>query len=157
MANTRSKFDMIAEYLVRSHEGVETATIYRRPGMRHFNEPFCLFHKEGMAFRLHGRSLTSALALPGAQPFDPANPDKPPPGWPGWVWVPPGQMLRWDRLSTDALRCLREANATGRVSWKTPEPLPPAPPEPPPSTPDSLAARVKKFVGSSLWSKLGLD
>lgn len=156
MANTRSKFDAIAEYLVRSQEGVVLSTIYRKPGLKRFEEPFCLYHREGMVFRLHGRMLTSALALPGAQPFDPLNPDKPPPGWPGWVWVPGSQMLRWDRLSTEALRCVRESSETGRVSWKTPEPMPPAPPEEPPSTAESLAARVKSFFSAGL-SKFKLD
>jgi len=153
MANTRTKFDMIGEYLSRTQDGVETATLYRKPGLRRNMEPFALFHRDGMAFRLHGRTLVSALTLPGAQPFDPLTPDKPPPGWPGWVWVPPSQMIRWDRLSTEALRCLREANEKTRVSWKVPEPMPPAPPELPPSPPGSLADRVKKFLAGNSWSK----
>jgi hypothetical protein len=154
MANPRSKFEMIAEYLCRSHDGVSRAEIYRRPGLKHRTEPFCLYFNDGLAFRLHGRSLVSALALPDVRPFDPLNPDKPPPGWPGWVWAPPSQMLRWDRLCTEALRCLRTADEGARVSWNLPEP--PAIPEepvPPPSLPESLADRVKKFLGGSSWSK----
>ena len=152
MANPRSKFEMIAEYLARSHEGVSRAEIYRRPGLKHRTEPFCMYFKDGMAFRLHGRSLVSALSMPEIRPFDPLNPDKPPPGWPGWVWAPPSQMVRWDRLSTDALRCLRTAEESTRVSWQLPEPTPVVE-APPPSPPDSLAERVKKFLGGSSWSK----
>ena len=153
MANPRSKFDMIAGYLTRSHEGVSASEVFRRPGLKHRTEPFCLFFNDGMAFRLHGRSLVSALALPEVRPFDPLNPTKPPPGWPGWVWAPPSQMLRWDRLCTEALRCLRQADEGARVSWQLPEPPPPAEPESPPSPLDSMAERVKKFLGGNSWTK----
>jgi hypothetical protein len=153
MANPRSKFEMLSEYLSRTHEGVSVAEIYRRPGLKHRTEPFCLYFNDGMAFRLHGRSLVAALELAGVLPFDPLNPDKPPPGRPGWVWAPPSQMLRWDRLCTEALRCLRQADDGARVSWKLPEPPPLAAPEPAPSSSTSLAERVKKFLGGNSWSK----
>ena len=151
MANAREKFEMVADYFERTQPEVKRAAIYRKPGMTFDGEPFSVFHRDGLAVRIHGRALTQAMTYTGARPFDPLTPDKPPPGIPGWVWLPPSQMLRWDRLVTDALRCQREARA-GRVSWNVPLPTTPAE-APPPSTANSLQDRVKKFFSGDWLSK----
>lgn len=152
MANAREKFDMVAEYFERTQPEVTRDNVYRKPGMLFEGQPFAVFHKQGLAVRVHGRALTQAMAMPGVRPFDPLSPDKPPPGIPGWVWLPPSQMMRWDRLVTDALRSQRESQA-GRVSWNLPQPPPPAADAPPPSSAESLGDRVKKFFSGDWLSK----
>jgi hypothetical protein len=152
MANAREKFDMIAEYFERTQPEVKRDNVYRKPGMTFEGAPFGVLFRDGLAVRIHGRALTQAMTLPGARPFDPLAPDKPPPGVPGWVWLPPSQMLRWDRLVTDALRCQREARE-GRVSWSLPAPPPTPTDAPPPSSADSLGQRVKKFFAGDWLSK----
>jgi hypothetical protein len=148
MANARGRYDMVAAYLVRHREARE-GVLFGKRCLTHDGEPFMMFCRGACAFRVHGRALVQALALPGAQPFDPLSPDKPPPGRPGWVLVPPAQFLVWDRLAMDAMRCVR-VSRDRNVSWAVP-PVPPAPPPAePPSPPTSLAQRFANAISGGL-------
>ncbi|HET9483326.1 MAG TPA: hypothetical protein VFO79_05155 [Xanthomonadales bacterium] len=146
MANARTRYDALAEYLVR-HRDAKEATLYGKPCLAFQGHPFMMLTSKGVAFRLHGRPLTTALAFKGATGFDPLKPDEPPPGRPGWVLVPVSQFVSWDRLAMDAIRCVRLAE-NQHVSWK-PAPPPPEPvAAPPPSTGESLASRVASVLKS---------
>jgi hypothetical protein len=144
MANARTRYDALAEYLVRHREAKE-ATLYGRPCLAYQGHPFMLLTSKGVAFRLHGRPLTAALALSGATGFDPLKPDQPQPGRPGWVLVPVTHFVSWDRLAMEAMRCVRVAESQ-HVAWKPAPPPPEPPPAPPPSSGDSLAARVANIL-----------
>ena len=152
MANARTRYDALADYLVRNRDA-KAGTLFGKPCLMFAEEPFLMLFREAVAFRLHGRGLNSALALRGSQPFDPLNPDKPPPGRPGWVLVHTSQWVAWDRLAMDSMRCVRIARDQN-VSWKPPPPAPEPPAAPPASTPASLAQRVASALANGLLSKL---
>jgi hypothetical protein len=150
MANARTRFDTFASYLQRQHNAT-LGQFYGKPAVFWRGEPIATYYKEAVAFRLNGRALTQALTLSGTRGYDPLHPDHPPPGWPGWVYVPVVHFLRWDRLCLEAMRCLQHAKDSARVTWEVP-PGPPAPPadQKPPSPPDSLANRVASFLKGGL-------
>lgn len=149
MANARSHFDMICGYLQRTHDA-QTGLLYGKPCVTLDGNAFAAYQPDAMAFHLHGRALLQAQALPGARGWDPLHAER---SSPGWVLVPSTQVLRWDRLALEALRCAREA-AERRVSYA------PAPSsavaavaaEPPPSNPQSLAQRVSAALSSGFRS-----
>jgi hypothetical protein len=146
MANARSRFDTIAGYLQRTHEA-RAGQLYGRPCLMWQGHAFAVFQLGAMAFRVHGRSLAQALALPGARGWDPAHPDR---AAPGWVLIPVEQVLRWDRLALDAVRCASEASER-RVSYAV-APAPAAAAAPPPSNPGSLAQRFASAVAAGFRS-----
>lgn len=140
MANARTRYDVIAGHLARAH-GATQGLLYGRPSIELDGKAFAAFVRDALALRLHGRVLAQALALPGAQPWQPREVGQ---AAPGWVLLPASLMLRWDRLALEALRCARE-RAQGPVSLRIPEPVAAAE-APPPSTPASLAERVGAAV-----------
>jgi hypothetical protein len=155
MANARTRYETLASYLVRNREAKE-GTLYGKSCLTYDGEPFLTWHRDAVAFRLHGRALNNALSLKGCTPFDPLHPDRPPPGRPGWVRVPPSQFIAWDRLAMDAMRCVKVAQ-NQHVSWQPPPPPPEPPPAPPRSTPDSLAARVAAALKGGFLSRFTLS
>lgn len=100
MANARSRFDTICEYLNRAHE-TATGTVYGKPCVMHHGRAFIAFHLDGMGFKVRGRIRLQALALTGAKFWDPLLPDRPDPDW---VWIPSAFFLSWDRLAVEAFR-----------------------------------------------------
>jgi len=148
MANARSHFDLISGYMQRTHD-VQAGLLYGRPSLQLEGRSFAAYQPDAMAFHLHGRALKQALALDGARAWDPLNAEG---GAPGWVLLPVSQVLRWDRVALEALRCEKEATER-RVSYA---PEPPAPPaaaaEPPASTPQGLAQRVSAAIASGFRS-----
>jgi len=154
MANARTRYETLADYLVRNREARD-GSLYGKPCLTFEGEPFLTWHRDAVAFRLSGRALNNALSLKGSTPFDPLTPDKPPPGRPGWVRVPPENFMSWDRLAMDAMRCARLAQSQ-HVSWEPPPPPPPPVEAPPRSTGESLAARVAAALKSGLLSRFTL-
>jgi hypothetical protein len=84
MANARSRYDSIAGYLQRVHEA-QPNLLYGKPCLLWNGRAFAVYQPNALALRLHGRYLTQASALPGAQPWDPRNADG---AAPGWVLIP---------------------------------------------------------------------
>jgi hypothetical protein len=146
MANARSRYDTISGYLQHSHEA-QAGLLYGKPCLLLASEAFAVYQPDAMAFRLHGRCLTEALALPGAKGWDPLHADR---SAPGWVLVPAEQVLRWDQLALDAARCAREASER-RISY-TAAPTPPPVDAVPASDPASLAQRVASAVTAGFSS-----
>lgn len=123
MANARTRFDTIMEYMIRAHE-VTGAPLFGRPSAMYRGEPFMVFHNDGMGFRLRGRSRLQALALAGTKFWDPLGRSTPNMEW---VTVPVAHFLRWDRFAVDALHQVK-AGPPGPVAAKVegPPPKPPA-------------------------------
>lgn len=138
MANARTRYDTIAEFMTRQHDAT-AATLYGKPAVQVGGTPFLFYMLPGMAFRLQGRAREQALALPGATAWAPLGQpnDRSP-----WVLVPVASFLRWDRLAIEALRYAIE----GKVNVPKAVPLQ-GPPEDPPA-----AQRWRDNI-KSLWEK----
>lgn len=113
MANARTRFDTICDYLGRAHE-TSTGTVYGKPCAMHTGRAFIAFHMDGMGFKVRGRIRLQALALSGAKFWDPLMPDRPDPDW---VWIPSTYFLSWDRMAVEAFRQQKEQgdSAVARV------------------------------------------
>ncbi|MCQ4166591.1 hypothetical protein [Tahibacter harae] len=139
MANARTRYDTIAEFMTRQHDATST-TQYGKPAVQINGTPFLFYMLPGMAFRLQGRAREQALALPGASAWAPlGQPTERSP----WVLVPVASFLRWDRLAIEALRYAQEGNL---ASTPKAEPTQ-GPPEPPPA-----GQRWRDNI-KSLWEK----
>lgn len=138
MANARTRYDTIAEFMTRQHDATAT-TLYGKPAVQIDGTAFLFYMLPGMAFRLQGRSREQALALPGATAWAPLGQpnDRSP-----WVLVPVASFLRWDRLAIDAMRYALE----GKVLTPKAGPAQGPAPEPP------AATRWRDNI-KSLWEK----
>ncbi len=145
MANARTRFDVIREYMVRQHEA-KSEFLYGRPCASTNHRAFIVFIVDHMAFRLHGRALLQALTLKGARAWDPLGryPDRV-----EWAVVPPEHFLRWDRLAIDAYRYARDGRTIAGVAYSSmtsgPRPTPPAPV----TAPAGVVARFAAFLKRS--------
>ena len=111
MANARTRFDTICEYLVRNHDNVTIGRIYGFPcAMQQGHAFIAMVNEDMMGFRLHGRVRLQALALMGAKFWDPLGRNDE--NGMAWVRVPGEHMVRWDRLGIEALRCSKEGGTT---------------------------------------------
>jgi hypothetical protein len=107
MANSRSSFDNICEYLIRNHDNVAAGRVYGFPCAMQQGQPFiAMVADDMMGFKLHGRVRLQALALIGAKFWDPLN--RTDEHSMDWIKVPAEHMVRWDRLAIEALRCSKE-------------------------------------------------
>jgi hypothetical protein len=147
MANARSRYDSIAGYLQRVHEA-QANLLYGRPCLLWGDRAFAVYQTNALALRMHGRYLTQASTLPGVQAWDPRNSDG---AAPGWVLIPVEQVLRWDRLALDALRCTREA-AERRISYAAFVSPVRAIDEPAPSNPASLTRSFTAAIAAGFRS-----
>ncbi len=123
MANARTRFDTIREYMVRSHSAT-SGTLYGKPCALLNGHAFLYLHQDWAAFLLKGRVRLQALALPGARFWDPLGRDGPSMDW---VIVPDTHFLRWDRLAIEAVKVAR-AHGQGRRPTAGPVEGPPQPP-----------------------------
>jgi hypothetical protein len=116
MANARSRFDTICEYLVRNHDSVVLGRVYGYPSALQQGYAFiAMVNEDTMAFKLHGRVRLQALALIGAKFWDPLN--RTDEHGMDWVKVPAEHLVRWDRLAIEAHRCCSEgAQSVARVA-----------------------------------------
>lgn len=125
MANARTRFDTIRDYMVRSHSAT-SGTLYGKPCALLNGHAFLYFHQDWAAFLLKGRVRLQALALPGARFWDPLGREGPSMDW---VIVPSTHFLRWDRLAIEAVK-----TAHAQSGGKRPIAGPASgPPEPPPA------------------------
>ncbi len=111
MANARSRFDTICEYIARNHDSVVVGRMYGFPcAMQQGHGFIAMVTDDMMGFRLHGRVRLQALALIGAKFWDPLN--RTDEHGMDWVKVPAEHMVRWDRLALEAYRCSKESGLT---------------------------------------------
>jgi len=124
MANARTRYDTISEFLQREHEAA-AVSLYGKPAVQLGATPFLFYATNGMAFRLQGRVREHALTLPGSSGWVPIGQlsEKTP-----WVLVPASHFLRWDRLAIEALRYAQEGDLRRpqAVPSRGPPPEPPA-------------------------------
>lgn len=145
MANSRTRFDTIRDYMVRAHDAAP-GHLYGKPCAMHLGHAFIAFCFDGMAFRLRGRVRLQALALKGAKYWDPIGRSDP---QMDWIYVPEDHFLRWDRLAVEAYRCAKEGfGARAGISRATAEVASPD------SNPEERTVRRLNPSGvmSKLWS-----
>jgi hypothetical protein len=107
MANARTRFETICDYLIRSHDNISVARMYGVNMALKGGHPFvALVSDDVMGFKLHGRVRLQALALIGSKFWDPLN--RTDAHGMDWVKVPGEHQIRWDRLSIEAMRCCGE-------------------------------------------------
>lgn len=147
MANARTRYDTICDYLVRSH-GAQPGRLFGKPCLLLRQRPFIAWAGESMGFRLSGRQRLQALALPGARFWDPMDREQP---VFGWIALPSEQFLRWDRYAIEAAR--QAEHDTGDDFTPRAEAAPG-----PDSRPELRAVRPLKPTGvlSRLWSLVPL-
>ena len=123
MANARSRFDNISEFMQRSHDA-SASMLYKQPAVQVDGTPFLFYMMPGMAFRLRGRAREQAMARPCARLGAPGGeaPQNSP-----WVLVPVSQFLRWDRLAIEALRYAQDHSPPGPVAVASQGPAAPPP------------------------------
>lgn len=171
MANARTRFDTICEYLGRAHE-TATGTLFGKPCAMLRGRAFIAFHADGMGFKLHGRVRLQALAMADARFWDPMSAERPNPEW---IWVPGQHFLRWDRLAVESYRQQKEQGDSAVYRPKPTAPANGAPIAPPPradigSTPMPAATgqlttrpglnwgdRIKQLTGWMKWTTSRLD
>jgi hypothetical protein len=104
MANARTRYDTICDYLVRHHEA-RLGQLYGKPCALIQGHAFMVFCFDGTAFRLNGRLRLQASALPGARYWDPLGRKTPSMDW---VHVPEAHFLRWDRFAIEAAKIAKQ-------------------------------------------------
>ncbi len=144
MANARTRFDTICEYLGRMHEA-SVGQLYGKPCVLIKGHAFLVFCFDGMAFRLRGRVRLQATTLEGARYWDPLGRDIPSMDW---VLIPEQHFLRWDRFALDAARFAKEGFSVRDLPRGT------VPVEAPATNPAerSLRRLVPSFNLSKLWA-----
>ena len=65
MANARTRYDTIAEFMTREHDATST-TQYGKPAVQINGTAFLFYMLPGMAFRLQGRAREGARSGQGA-------------------------------------------------------------------------------------------
>ena len=99
MEDAQSKFDAVKSELVVSSP-VTSGAMFGKPCLKVNGKAFACLFKTAMAFKLEGGPHAEALALPGAQLFDPSGRDRP---MRKWVEVPVSHAELWPSLAQQAL------------------------------------------------------
>lgn len=148
MANARTRYDTICEYLVRTHDA-SLGQLYGKPCTLIKGHACIVFCFEGVAFRLRGRVRLQASALAGARYWDPLGRDIPSMDW---ILVPEAHFLRWDRFALESARFSKEGFSVrdlprGSVKVDAPVDNP---------AERSLRKLVPSFSFAKLWSLVPL-
>lgn len=147
MANARTRFDTICEYLMRAHEA-RNGQLYGKPCSLIRGHAFIVFCFDGMAFRLRGRLRLQASALAGARYWDPLGRDVPSMDW---IYVPEAHFLRWDRFAVESAKLAKEGlGPAARPAVEEPSPAQADPAE------RSIRRLIPSFSLSKLWSLVPL-
>lgn len=96
MSDSESKFYAIGEALANA----EKSKLFGKPCYKIGGKAFVCFYEECMVFKLSNEAHSDALALDGAQLFDPSKKGRP---MKEWVQVPFAYKNRWDELSKAAI------------------------------------------------------
>ena len=95
----RAAYDAVAAELVAS-AGAQKGTMFGMPCLKHSGKMFAGFFQDAMVFKLAAPAHAQALALAGAQLFDPSDRGRP---MKEWVVVPAEHAARWLELGRTAL------------------------------------------------------
>jgi len=145
MANARTRYDTICDYLARTHEA-STGQLYGKPCALIRGHAMIVFCFDGVAFRLRGRVRLQASALEGARYWDPLGRDL---MNMDWIFVPEAHFLRWDRFALESARFAKEGfgsrdGAVGRDAPTVEEKSNPAD--------RSIRRLVPSFSFAKLWA-----
>ncbi|MEV7005679.1 hypothetical protein [Streptosporangium sp. NPDC051022] len=113
-SEARAAFDDLAEDLGR--HGAVTSQMFGKRALKHESKAFACLLGGTLAFKLMAGTAehTEALALPGAELFDPSGKHRP---MKDWVAVPVACAEHWRPLALVSLNRLRpSAESTGAVS-----------------------------------------
>ena len=80
--------------------GVKASSMFGMPTLKLDGKAIGGLYGEAMTFKLSGAAHAEALAIPGAQLFDPSGMGRP---MKAWVVVPAAQADHWERLAQAAL------------------------------------------------------
>lgn len=145
MANARTRYDTICEYLARAHDA-STGQLYGKPCALIRGHAFMVFCFDGMAFRLRGRLRLQASALPGSRYWDPLGRDVPSMEW---VCIPEAHFLRWDRFALESAKLAKEGFSARDALIKPTTPAEPAADDP---SQRSVRKLIPTFSFAKLWS-----
>jgi hypothetical protein len=86
--------------------GVEMSSMFGMPTLKLGGKAFAGLFGDAMVFKLEGGAHAEALALRGAEPFDPSGMGR---AMKAWVVVPAAHDKRWDALAHHALAAMGAA------------------------------------------------
>ena len=97
--NSLAIFEEVLAGLQLTHPEVVSRKMFGLPSLMIGRSSFAALNGEDMVFKLSAEALERALALEGAEPFDPmgGRPMK------AWVQVPPEHAELWPDLAEEAL------------------------------------------------------
>lgn len=79
----------------------EKGQLFGKPCYKINKKAFCCFFQNEMVFKLNGDSHKNALALHGAQLFDPSGKKRP---MKEWVQVPFEHQILWKKFASEAAK-----------------------------------------------------
>ena len=99
--DARAAYDSIADDLVAQNPDVTLGQMMGMPAIKRGSKMIGGFWKDSMVFKLTDSTIReAALALDGAELFDPSERGRP---MKEWVSVPPAQAGRWPELARQAV------------------------------------------------------
>ncbi|MGA8987583.1 hypothetical protein [Aeromicrobium sp.] len=103
--DAEARFDEILDEL--APHGALPGALFGSRSLTYEGRAFASFRRERMAVKLDADTAphSEALALPGAEPFDPSGKGRP---LKDWVMVPAGQSDSWRRLAAAGLDAMRD-------------------------------------------------
>jgi hypothetical protein len=104
-ADPRAEYDAVTAELTATSSTI-TGKMFGMPCLKNNGKAFAGFHQDAMVFKLPVPWHTEALALTGAQLFDPSGQGRP---MKEWVVVPVEHASRWPELAREAMRYVDEA------------------------------------------------
>jgi hypothetical protein len=85
-------------------KGAEQSKMFGKPCLKIEGKAFACFFQNEMVFKLGGDNHKKALALKGAQLFDPSGKKRP---MKEWVQVPFAHKSKWEELAKEALKYVK--------------------------------------------------
>jgi len=85
----------------------QESQLFGKPCFKINGKAFMCFFEDDVVFKLSGASHKSAIALQGAQLFDPAGKGRP---MKAWVQVPANHKDQWQNLATESMAYVNEIN-----------------------------------------------
>jgi hypothetical protein len=109
---TQRAYDALAAAL--ADKGAEKSSMFGMPALKRVGKAFAGVFGDAMVFKLDGEAHRQALALAGAELFDPSGMNRP---MKAWVVVPRAHLKRWPELGTRAFELMAVA-AVARPATK---------------------------------------
>jgi len=101
----RALFDQIARDLALSYDGVTTGQIFGKACIKTHGKALAAFFQGDIALKLVGNDHSAALALDGAQLWDPSGKHQP---MKEWVLIPFACAQQWPNLAVRALHYVEQ-------------------------------------------------